>query len=250
MSILLVVFIIPIALVPLVNAQEGEVTLNPTDDTYTDSYNPNSNYGGQSTLKVSRYEYFDEIPEEIVWLKFNLSDVPDGAVVDIATLELHCSFALETYNVYAHSCSDNSWNELTLTYSNMPSYNSTSMDSTVVASSEWYSWNVIDAVRKAVNGIHGGPDVVTIVLLETALRGMFSSVSFYSKDGGALFVPKLTIHWSDIVPEFPTWTTMLLILIVLTGTIVIYKQRPHGYRKKILRNIKYQNGGRVFVNTF
>jgi hypothetical protein len=225
MSILLGVFIAPITFFPLVNAQEGEVTLNPTDDTYTDSYNPDSNYGGQSTLKVSKYEYFDEISEEIVWLKFNLSDVPDGAVVDVATLQLYSGYVSETFNVYAHSCSDNSWTELTLTYANMPTFNTTSMDSTVVPTSfEWYNWTVIDVVRKGVDGIHGGPDVVTIVLLETSLRSMFSSVSLYSKEQ-ELYVPKLTIHWSEIIPEFPTWTSMILILTLLTFAIAIYKRR-------------------------
>ena len=224
MSILLGVFIAQIAFIPLVNAQEGQVTINPTDDTYTDSYNPDSNYGGQDTLEISRYEIY-EIYEEIVWLKFNLSDVPDGAVVDVATLELYCIIAFETYNVYAHSCSDNSWTELTLTYSNMPSFNATSMDSTVVSTStEWYSWNVIDAVRKAVDGIHGGPDVVTIVLLETSVRSSSAGVSFYS-NSSMLFPPKLTVHWAEVIPEFPTWTSMLLILIVLTFAIAIYKRR-------------------------
>jgi hypothetical protein len=224
MSILLGVFIAQFAFIPLVNAQEGQVTPNPTDDTYCDSNNPDSNYGGQTVLHISRYEVY-EIYEEIVWLKFNLSDVPDGAVVDVATLELYTALVTETYNVYAHSCSDNSWTEFTLTYSNMPTFNATSMDSALVTSSlEWYSWNVVDAVRKAVDGIHGGPDAVTIVLLETSLRGTLSSVSFDSKEA-ILYPPKLTIHWSDIIPEFPTWTSMLLMLIMLTVATALYKRR-------------------------
>jgi len=223
-SILLIVFITPIAFIPLVNAQEGQVVIDPSDDTYTDSDNPNSNYGGQHNLVVSKYEYVG-ITEEIVWLKFNLSIVDDGAVVDVATLQLWAGYVSETYNVYAHSCSDNSWTELALTYSNMPTFNATSMDSTVVSTSfEYYNWNVIDAVRRGVDGIHGGPDVVTIVLLETSLRGTFSSVPLYSKEQ-LIHVPELTVHWSGIVPEFPTWTPMLLILIVLTVAVVIYKRR-------------------------
>jgi len=226
MSILLGVFIAPIVFIPSVNAQEGEVTINPTDDTYTDFDNPDSNYGGQSSLKVEKYQdSFENTWETIVWLKFNLSDVPDGAVVDVATLELYSYIVTETYNVYAHSCSDNSWTELTLTYSNMPNFNATSMDLTPVSSGfEWYSWNVIDAVQKAVDGFHGGPDVVTIVLLETQFRSLISQASFWSKDD-TLYFPKLTIHWSDVIPEFPTWTSMPLMLIVLTVVIAIYKRR-------------------------
>ncbi len=227
MSILLVVFTLPIAFVPLVNAQEGQVTLNPTDDTYTDSDNTDSNYGGQDSLIVQKFkDSFENVWEKIAWLKFDLSDVPDGAVVNVATLELYSSIVMETYNVYAHSCSDNSWTESTLTYSNMPSFNATSMDSTLVSSSyEWYSWNVIDTVRKAVDGIHGGPDEVTIVLLETAFRGLISSVYFNSKED-MLYHPKLTVHWSEIIPEFPTLMSMVLILIVITVAVAIFKRRP------------------------
>ena len=154
-----------------------------------------------------------------------MSDVPDGAVVDVATLELYCSITFETYTVYAHSCSDNSWTELTLTYSNMPSFNATSMGSTVVPmGGEWYNWTVIDGVRKAVDGIHGGPDTVTIVLMETTVRGSGPGVSFYSKEI-ITDSPKLTIHWSAIIPEFPTWTSTLLVLIMLTVAIAVYKRR-------------------------
>jgi len=73
-SILLGVLITPITFIPLVNAQEGQVTLNPTDDTYCGSYyNWDSNFGGQPVLNVSRYEVgYYEIYDEIVGLNFNL----------------------------------------------------------------------------------------------------------------------------------------------------------------------------------
>jgi len=95
---------------------------------------------------------------------------------------------------------------------------------TILGRSQRYNWTVTDAVRKGVDGIHGGPDVVTIVLLETTLRGDFSSVSLHSTEM-ELNVPELTIHWTEIIPEFPTWTSMLLILIMLTVVMTIYKRR-------------------------
>lgn len=146
-----------------VNAQAG-VTIKPTDDTYVDVVNPDSNYGRQSYLKIMSYEsaYLTDII--IVWLKFNLSSVPDGAVIDGATISLHTSVVGQTYNVQAYSCSDNSWTEVSLTYSNMPSYNTTSMDSVSVSTSNlWYNWSVVDAVRNALNGY---PKSVTIVMKE------------------------------------------------------------------------------------
>jgi len=223
MSILLGVFIAPIVLIPSVNAQEGQVTLNPSDDTYTDSLTVPP-MGDGNLLNVGTYtEAYTDIA--MTWLKFNLSDVPDGAVVDVATLELDAFYLFlgDSYNVCAHSCSDNSWTELTLTYANMPSFNATPMDSTVITEKKWYSWNVTDAVREAVNGLHGGPDVVTIILSETEHGSIAPEVGFSSKE--FINPPKLTVHWNDVIPEFPTWTSMLLIIIGLTVAVAICKQR-------------------------
>jgi len=174
-----------------INPQEGEVTVNPIDDTYTDVTNPDENYESQTTLYVSN------MTEEIAWLKFDLSDVPDGAVVDDARLELHALPPTETYDVRAHSCSDNSWTESTLTYSNMPSFNASQfiLSSYRFSYEGWGSWGVADAVRKAVDGIHDGSNTVTIVISGIPTHHLYESsyISFHSKE--SLYVPELTVHW-------------------------------------------------------
>ncbi len=226
----LVILISQIALIPLVSAQEGEVTLNPTDDTYVDDITAVGNHGNASSLRVGKYE--DPIlvgpVESIVWLKFNLSSVPDGAVVDVATLQLYSYAVSETYNVYARFCSNNSWTELTLTHANMPDFNATSMDSEVVTtSSKWYNWTVTDAVQQSVNGIFGGSGMVTIVLLETSLHdpGWDLTVSFYSKEGSDLYMPKLTIYWTNIIPEFPSFLILPLFMIATLLAVIVYRRK-------------------------
>jgi hypothetical protein len=223
------ILISQIALIPLVSAQEGEVTLNSTDDTFVDDITAVGNYGNASSLEVGKYEDLILGPVEyIVWLKFNLSSVPDGAVVDVATLQLYSYAVTETYNVYARFCSNNSWTELTLTHANMPVFNATSMDSEVVAtSSKWYNWTVTDAVQHSVDGIFGGPGMVTIVLLETSLHGSGSdlTVSFYSKEGSVLYMPKLAIHWTDVVPEFPPFLMLPLFMIATLLAVIVYRKK-------------------------
>ncbi len=205
----------------------GNVTINPTADTYVYSGNPDSNYGGQNNLRISKYEFYEIVYQDVTWLKFNLSSVPDGAVVDVATLELYCSWVSETYNIYAHYCSDNSWTELGLTYSNMPLWSPGSMDSTTVpTSSEWYSWNVLEAVQDSVDGIHGGPDIVTIVLRETTNRGTYAWVSFYSNDN-SFNKSKLTVHWSGIIPEFPSFLILPLFMITTLLIVIVYRRKGH-----------------------
>jgi len=225
--ILIGIIALPIATIPLVNAQEGEATINPIDDTYVDFDNQNSNYGGQTSLYVEKYQdSFENTWERRIWLKFNLSAIPDGAIVDISTLRLYCYWTSETYNVYAHSSSDTSWTELTLTWSSMPSYNATSMDIEQVATaSRWYNWSVTYAVQKAVDGIHGGPDMVTIVLLETSFRSLLSWVVFYAKESFSYY-PELTVHWSGIVPEFPSFLILPLFMIATLLAVIVYRKRP------------------------
>jgi len=207
-----------------VNAQAGQTTLKPSDDTYVDSNNPSLNYGGQNSLEISEWNVFSTHYDIMVWLKFNLSSVPNGAVVDGATLSLYTYVVGETFDVHAYSCSNNSWTELSLTYSNMPSYNTTSIDSVLVASVNlWYNWSVVDAVRNALNG---NAKSVTIVMREPTLHSSATSVYFDSKESPADYSPKLTIHWSN-VPEFPTSIVLPLFIIATLLALVTYRLRNH-----------------------
>ena len=226
-TILLTVLVIQVVCVQVIHAQEGQVTIAPTDDTYADLNNPDSNYGGQSNLVIENFGSFPaDVWKKRVWLKFNLSEVPDGAVVNIATLELYSETVTETYEVQARRGSHNSWTEFTLTWNNGPDYESP-LDKTFVASnSQWYSWNVTDAVRENLNGIYGGSDVVTIILLECcASRGMGSQASFLSKEGPVESKPKLTIHWTEVIPEYPSFLLILPLLLTITSFFAFVKRK-------------------------
>jgi hypothetical protein len=194
-----------------ISAQVSDVTLKPTDDTYLDSSNPNSNYGEQNYLQITNYNSEINIAyESIVWLKFNLSSVPDGAVIDGATLQLRTSSVNGSFNVNAYSGSNFlnvsavvSWTESTLTYSDMPSYNTTSMSSVLVETSgQWYNWSVVDAARDALNSRSIGTaifdrSIVTLVLYDPSPHGLLSSISFNSKESSISdYAPTLTVHWT------------------------------------------------------
>ena len=184
------------------NAQTGEVVMyEPTDDTYVGSSNQNSSCGGQDHLEISRWTDSSQTHESIVWLKFSLYELPDGAIVDNATLQLYTSVVNETHTVQACSCYDNSWSEPTLTYANMPGYNASSMDSILVAAdNQWYNWSVVDAIRNALNNAR---KAVTIILRETSPHDSASEVWFDSKEYPTYppyqYAPKLTIDYSGIV---------------------------------------------------
>jgi hypothetical protein len=215
-----------------VNAQAGQVTLKPSDDTYADSSNPNSNYGEQNYLQITNYNTeINSAYESIVWLKFNLSSVPDEAVIDGAILQLRTSSVTGSFNVNAYSGSDFlnvsavvSWTELTLTYSNMPSYNTTSMDSVLVATNnQWYNWSAVDAVRDALKST---ARTVTIVSFDPSPHGLLSSISFNSKESSISdYAPTLTVHWSKVAPEFPSFLILPMSMIATLLAVIVYKKK-------------------------
>ena len=195
-----------------ISAQTNQVTLKPIADAYVNSDESNSNYGGQSYLEVKNDQlnigttFYDF--ESITWLKFNLSSVPTEAKIEEVRLELHTSFVSETYNIQACYCSDDSWTELGITWTNMPTVGFISVDSDLVASDyQWYSWDVSEAINFAK--INNDLTVVTIALIEPTTHES-SFVWFYSKEG--LFVlddysPKLTVQWSNVPSPTPTPTS-------------------------------------------
>jgi len=215
-----------------VKAQAGQKTLKPSDDTYVDSSNPNSNYGGQTYLEVENSTFgsppYQSIYQDIVWLKFDLSTVPNGAVIDGATLSLYTFFVGETFNVTACYCSENSWTELGITWNNYPRTGFISVDSLSVATSDkWYNWTVFDAVKYSQDN---NLTAVTIALIEPNVHSSPTVVEFYSKESPVYFTdysPTLTVHWSSVVPEFPTFIplSLFMMMTLIAATYYRFKQK-------------------------
>lgn len=225
--------------VKTVDAQAGQTTLNPSDDTCVNSDASSSNYGGQENLQIWNYQYTVSgqtyKSESIVWLKFNLSSVPSGAVIDEATLRLYTSLVDETFNVTACYCSDNSWTELGMTWDNMPTIGLIPVNSVLVATPyQWYNWNVSDAVKYAQ--VDNNLTAVTIALIEPNAHSTSSMLWFYSKEAPAYapltpFTPNLTIHWSSVVPEFPTFFVLPFFMMAMLIPVVFYKKKTMPYKR-------------------
>jgi hypothetical protein len=220
----------------LAYAQAGQVTLPPTDNVSVSAANPNLNEGGMESLGVGNGTIgsppLGYSTESLAWLKFNLSSVPDGAVIDGATLQLYSSSTYGTNNVNVYSCLDNSWTESTLTYASMPSFNTTSMDTvSVEASNQWYNWDVADVVTRSLNS---NSELVTIVMGEPIVNNATSSVTFDSKEFPITYgnySPSLTIYWNAVVPEFPTFIYLPFFMIATPIGVILYKRKAMQYKR-------------------
>ncbi len=205
-------------LFPRSYASAGQVEFVPSADTYTELWTPFTNYGGQYYLRIS----FSEYGPMIVWLKFNMSHVPDGAVVDNATLKIFPTAVGVTHSVSVYYCSNNSWDEYTINYDNQPSY-SDAQDTTLVSTpNQWYSWNVTGAVREALNESNTS-GMLTLVLDE--YRNDYSSdqLQIVSREYGARVT--LYVHWTNVVPEFPSFLVLPLFTITTLLAVIVYRKK-------------------------
>lgn len=211
------------SLYPKVYAGEGQVEFRCDADTYTDKLDPLSNYGGVYYLYIANNPY----AIQMVWLKFNFSlysRVPDGAVVDNATVKVFPTIVTVTHEISAYYCSNNSWEELTINYFNQPLKafgNSSILDTTLVGSpNQWYSWNVTSAMKRALDN---GSNTLTIVLAQDNWDLSLKQLGIVQKPYG--FRSSLYVHWTDVVPEFSTWASMLGLFIMVTLIMVIVNRR-------------------------
>ena len=67
--------------------------LEPTDDAYVDSVNPETNYGDNTKLTVGRFAGTSENTFYNTYLKFNLADIPSDKPITEARLYLYAYHA-------------------------------------------------------------------------------------------------------------------------------------------------------------
>jgi len=125
------------------------VTLSPIADSWMDKNAPNVNKG--TDTKLHSRGLTDG--QRISFLKFDLSSLGAGANMISAKVYLRRDggdSADEIADIYF--VSDDSWQENTITWNNMPGWSPAPIASTTVGSGEWYYWEVGSAVQTELNG--------------------------------------------------------------------------------------------------
>ena len=141
------------------------LTFLPTDDAYTDSSVPASNFGGDATT------IFDGSPQRNVFLKFNVSGVGTRPVIK-TVLHLNAENA-SVFGGTFQKVQNTTWTQGTLTWNNQPAADSTVL-ATLGATTYGSSYDV------DVTGLVSKDGVVTVRISSTNADGG----GYWSTEGG------------------------------------------------------------------
>ncbi|MHB8216259.1 MAG: Kelch repeat-containing protein [Candidatus Sulfotelmatobacter sp.] len=167
-----------------------------TDDSYTASSNPNSNYGAQSALDVIG-------PGVNSYIRFDLTALPaglTGANVSKATVRLNVNGVTTagTFDVYEVT---KSWTEGAITYSNAPALGTKVNGAVMIPTSKrnFIDVDVTQALQDWLNGTQGNYGIALV-----PSSGSSISVSFDSKENtSSSHDPELTVSLISAGPQGP-----------------------------------------------
>jgi hypothetical protein len=193
--LIVLLFLTNFAFIPSVNSTEviGSDVANfyPIADSYVNESSPNTNYGSDTRLRIECNSY-----HLYSYIMFDLSSLPSDANIINAKLWLTLmdidGYGSWGVTIGAHYCSDNSWNEASITWNNKPSFTLERTD----AEGFWYvflpstdSWNVTADARTAF----GSDKMLTEVMIFEEPQTSWGWAYFKSREAG---VVKLEIEYT------------------------------------------------------
>jgi len=135
-----------------VKASSTTVTLTATDDAYILSNSPDNNYGDESEL---RFGYNSDLWNYRTYIRFDLSSIPENAVIISAKLKLVDNRDdTSNLNIEVHRVIGD-WDESSITWNNQPGYDSVVISSATSGyAGDVIEWDVTDLVQAWVNGTY------------------------------------------------------------------------------------------------
>jgi len=206
-KIIIVIVIAALCFVPIGAAEQYYIELHPTEDSYVESENPGTNYGGSNYLysdtDIWNYYYPNEYKRS--YLKFDLSEIP--VETDITTTIISANLKLYVNSIGDQSVdvgvyqSPSTWNEGTIIWNNAPSVSTPVIDIvTIVHDDTGYEWNVKDDIQDMI-----GNDISFMVKSERTEYGYeylsFRSREYYYEDKDPTL--KVTYTLSCNTPDCP-----------------------------------------------
>ena len=138
LSILLSLLLLSIG----INCLAASITLNPDADAYVMAITPDSNYGSEVSVTIGGTD-----PEVLAYVKFNLSSIPSGSIINDAKLHLYCTTIFDNGPV-GIALAESAWAEGEVTWNNRPGPEHPVVTSTPPGSSQWWEIPVTSIVKK------------------------------------------------------------------------------------------------------
>ena len=136
------------------------VTLYSIADSYVNASSPDTNYGNDQYLYVNASS--TDLSQNLIYVKFDLSGMPQNAYIVSASLKLYFSgFSNLYYGIMgggdaagAYYCPDNSWTETGIAWNNKPTFNETHTGSSgfgyMFANYGYKSWDITVDVKTSL----------------------------------------------------------------------------------------------------
>jgi hypothetical protein len=205
MSLLIVVAvpIVPHAVGVTDSGPTAEITSGAAADNYADSMYPNSAYGNRPILYVGNsYDRAQNLSGPArIYIQFDLSAVPERALVLSAEILLYQMYAPASPQTYEVHIVESPWNESAMNWKTQPI-----SDAAVISAAQaptvkdvWVSWNVTSAVQSWVNG--DTANYGFMISIQNERTGVANEASgFYSRNYPGAVRPKLHISCANHPP--------------------------------------------------
>ena len=156
------------------------LTFAPAKDTMCREFAPNTNDGTSTQMQCSGQSGF----RKNMYLQFNVSGIPAGAVVKSATLLITSKTTATGRTITAHAVASTTWGETSVTWNTKPALGASLSSRTSYTLDQDATWNVTSHLT--------GNGNFTVGLDSTYNAG---DTGFYSRESGAANAPALVITY-------------------------------------------------------
>ena len=181
------------------------LNLNPVDDAMVDSTSSTTNYGYEGYLSIQGISFPFTTSIQESFLMFDLSTIPDTAVVDSAILYVYAydyESAASAALASLHYVGDDTWDEGDITWVNAPTFDAGYFDDQISINADgWYSWDLLDSSGTdswADYSVDLQDDLISL-MIKALNENSLNSAQFYSDEySDRLLRPYLEITYTVI----------------------------------------------------